>query len=148
MNLRFAVIDFMSPEYHEALALRTDILRKPLNMVYYPEDLAKEFDSVHLAGFLNDEIVGTLILQPIADQVYKMRQVAVSEAMQGTGIGRQLVNFAEKWALQNKHTEMVLHARLSAVPFYKKLNYETLGDEFFEVGIPHYKMKKNLTTAP
>ena len=37
-----------------------------------------------------------------------------------------------------------LHARSIAVGFYEKLGYETVGDEFIEVSIPHRKMAKRL----
>jgi predicted GNAT family N-acyltransferase len=39
---------------------------------------------------------------------------------------------------------MTLHARSTAVPFYAKLGYECVGDEFIEVTIPHWEMRKAL----
>jgi len=40
--------------------------------------------------------------------------------------------------------KMVLNARKTAVPFYKKLAYKTIGKEFLEIEIPHFKMVKDL----
>jgi predicted GNAT family N-acyltransferase len=37
-----------------------------------------------------------------------------------------------------------LHARANAVNFYAKYAYRIVGDEFEEVGIPHFKMIKRL----
>jgi len=37
---------------------------------------------------------------------------------------------------------MVLNARKTAVGFYEKLGYEKIGEEFPEINIPHYKMRK------
>ena len=48
--------EFMGPDFDEAMALRTEILRKPLNMEYKVEDIAQEHNSIHLAGFLDDQI--------------------------------------------------------------------------------------------
>jgi predicted GNAT family N-acyltransferase len=37
-----------------------------------------------------------------------------------------------------------LHARETAVPFYLNLKYLAIGNQFFEVDIPHFKMTKEL----
>lgn len=39
---------------------------------------------------------------------------------------------------------MVLHARDVAKGFYRSMQYRVVGDEFTEVGIPHYHMEKEL----
>ncbi|NOZ36403.1 MAG: GNAT family N-acetyltransferase [Chlorobi bacterium] len=40
--------------------------------------------------------------------------------------------------------KIVLHARKTAVSFYLKLNYKIISEQFYEVGIPHFKMRKML----
>jgi hypothetical protein len=75
-----------------------------------------------------------------------MRQVAVATSAQGKGVGSALVQYAELVAMQNGFDSMLLHARASAVPFYLRLEYAIVGDLFEEVGIPHYKMTKQLRT--
>jgi predicted GNAT family N-acyltransferase len=54
------------------------------------------------------------------------------------------MNFAENVARDRGYKVLHMHARKSAVGFYKKLGYEVVGDEFEEVTIPHYEMQKNL----
>ena len=39
---------------------------------------------------------------------------------------------------------MTMHARETAVPFYERLGYATVGARFEEVTIPHFKMEKRL----
>jgi hypothetical protein len=39
----------------------------------------------------------------------------------------------------------MMHARKTAVGFYEKQGYEILGDEFLEVSVPHYEMRKKLS---
>ena len=39
---------------------------------------------------------------------------------------------------------MYCHARKNALAFYKKLDYELVGDVFIEVGLEHYKLVKKL----
>lgn len=137
------LIEFASPDFDIALRLRDQVLRKPLKMEFYPEDIAEEYNSYHLACFDDhDEILGVLTLKPISDDILKMRQVAVKLGNQGKGIGTYLVQSAEKLAIGEGYSQFELHARESAVKFYKRLDYKTLGKKFEEVGIPHYKMVK------
>ena len=71
-----------------------------------------------------------------------MRQVAVDESYQSKGIGRALVEYCEQVARDEQFTEIILHARETAVAFYLKLGYEVYGEPFIEVGIPHRNMRK------
>lgn len=143
LNLQF--IDFATPAFDEALALRNDILRKPLNMVFETADIEKEWDSYHLVCYnTQNDMVGCLTLKPLEEGTIKMRQVAVKDAFQKTGIGTELVNESERFSIECGFNKIVLHARKEAVPFYRKLGYKTQGKQFKEVGIPHSKMYKSL----
>ena len=138
-------IDFATPEYDETVALRDKILRKPLNMVFSAEDLAKEYSDIHLAAYDDAWILrGCLVLTPKPDKVIKMRQVAVDSDMQGKGYGRALVEKSEVVARLKGYERMELSARDTAVLFYEKLGYHTEGGMFIEVSIEHYKMAKKL----
>ena len=64
--------------------------------------------------------------------------------LQGQGIGRALVEYAEAAARQGGCCRMVLHARETAVPFYEKLGYSRVGQRFEEVTIPHWAMERRL----
>jgi predicted GNAT family N-acyltransferase len=140
-----AEITFGTPEYDEAVRLRYDVLRKPLGLFFNPEGLAVEYDHFHI-GYYNDRqvLTGYLILTPIDEKRIKMRQVAVSEQAQRTGVGRILVAYAETRAKELGYEIMELNARETAAPFYDRLAYDRVGERFEEVGIPHIKMKKNL----
>lgn len=138
-------IEFATPEYDEAVALRHRVLREPLGLHYTPEQLAAEWDQIHIASFdKQGKITGYLNLTPLDSQTVKMRQVAVAPELQGRGIGVEMVHYSEKMARQLHFTEITLHARKTAVPFYLKLGYTQIGDEFEEVTIPHFKMFKSL----
>ena len=137
--------EFGTPAYDESVKLRDEILRKPLNMVFYAEDLAKEYDQTHIGYYdENGVMVGCLILQDYGEGNAKMRQVAVAENQQGKGIGKKMVAFSEVYARQNGFKKIVLHAREVACPFYDKLGYQRVGERFEEVNIPHFKMEKVL----
>jgi predicted GNAT family N-acyltransferase len=138
-------VPFATPEFDEMLALRYDILRKPLDMDFTAEQIGEESDSVHLACYTRDwTLLGCLTLLPSGESAVKMRQVAVAESAQGKGVGRFLVAASEEWARKKGFSKMILHARETAVPFYLKLQYQIVGERFEEVGIPHFKMEKEL----
>ena len=86
--MEFREIDHGSAEYEAALRLRDEILRRPLGMSLFDEDLSAEGDFLHIAGFDDQgNPVAYLHLKPHGDAVLKMQQVAVAEALQGRGIG-------------------------------------------------------------
>lgn len=130
--------------YDKAIELRYDVLRKPLNMQYTPQQLLEEKEETHIVALLQDTVIGVLLLKKINDNTIKMRQVAIASTYQRAGIGTQLVKFAEQYAIQHNFSIIELHARDTAVNFYLKNKYEIVGDVFFEVSIPHYKMIKQL----
>jgi predicted GNAT family N-acyltransferase len=116
-----------------------------LGLEYNLEDLEVENDSFHLACYSdNDELTGCLVLKPTDSNQLKMRQVAVKENQQGKGIGRKLVRFSEELAKEKGFLKMVLHARDVAKDFYLALDYKIIGEQFEEVGIPHFKMEKEI----
>lgn len=146
MSLYCMLIDFGTPEFDEALRLRYDILRKPLNLEFDINDIATEYDSFHLACYdqNSNELLGILILKPVDNNTLKMRQVAVSALAQSKGIGTFLVQASEQFAIHKNYNKIELHARLAAVEFYLKNGYSIEGDIFQEVGIDHQAMYKLL----
>ena len=138
------LIEHHSGEYEETVALRDEVLRKPLGLSYDPAELAREKDSFHLAFRERAELVACLVLKPLDERCIKMRQLAVRESSQGKGCGRELVNYAESFVRELGYAEIVLHARETARGFYWKLGYVAEGDFFTEVGLPHLVMRKKL----
>ncbi|MCC7439274.1 MAG: GNAT family N-acetyltransferase [Armatimonadetes bacterium] len=131
-------------EYEETVALRDDILRRPLGLTFTPESLAGEASEIHIACYSSNQLVGCLILAPLGNGELKMRQVAVADLAQGQGIGKAMVEFSENFARNNGFSSISMHARETAVPFYLKLGYEVIGERFEEVSIPHFKMTKGM----
>ncbi len=138
-------IEFGTPAFDEAVQLRYDVLRRPLGLTFTEEQLSAEYDQLHLAAYSDAAVlVGYLNLTPQDAQVVKMRQVAVAPTWQRKGVGNALVQASEELAQQLGFTQMVLHARETAVPFYNALGYNSVGTQFEEVGIPHFRMEKAL----
>ena len=135
---------YKSAEYSQELELRNIVLRIPLGMSLYDENLEKEERDVHIGAFVNNKLIGVLILTKLNAADIKMRQVAVGEAYQSKKTGSKMVLFAEEYARSRGYVSMILNARNTAVPFYEKLGYEKIGEEFLEINIPHSEMRKIL----
>ena len=138
------IIDHGSPEYAQMVKLRDDILRKPLGLSFSPDELEKEKDNILVAAFDDDQILGCCMLLEEEPGIMRLRQMAVLNDLQGKGIGRALMNFAENLARDRGYRCVRMHARLNAIGFYEKVGYKVIGDEFEEITIPHYVMEKNL----
>ena len=138
------MFNYNSPEYKTALQLRDKVLRKPLGLQFTAAELAKDENDLHFGLFDGNRIIACLTLSEAENKKMKMRQVAVDDALQGKGLGKKLSLAAEKYALQKGFDTMFCHARKIAAPFYLKLGYKIIGDEFTEVNIPHYVMEKKL----
>lgn len=142
--LHFSFINYDSVAYSDELELRDRVLRKPLGMSLLDEPLAGEVNDCHIGAYIADCLVGVLILTELNGKEVKMRQVAVDDGWRGKGVGGEIVLFAEQYCLDREYKRIVLNARKTAMTFYKKLGYTAASDEFTEIGIPHYKMIKEI----
>ena len=131
-----------TPEYERVVALRLRVLREPLGLDFTPEQLASEAEDIHLAGFEGETAVACLLLTPASAEQFKMRQVAVTPERQGEGLGSRLVEYAETIARAAGCRQIILMARETAIPFYLRAGYETVGEWVVEVTLPHRKMQK------
>lgn len=138
------VIRIQQPEYLEVLALRQSVLREPLGLNLYDEDLSAEVDAQIFIYKIDDKIIGCLLGLPVEHDTMRLKQMAVAMNHQKKGIGNKLMQAAETFAKAKGFSKIVFHARSSAIPFYEKLGYEIMSETFEEVGIPHKKMGKTL----
>jgi predicted GNAT family N-acyltransferase len=138
------LIDFGTKEYQQMVRLRLDMLRKPLGLNFQQDELDKEKEDILIGAFEDDKILGCCLLTKIDDKTVRLRQMAVPNNLQGKGIGRALMIFAENIARDQGYKILVMHARKTAIGFYEKLGYNSTGNEFVEVTIPHYVMEKKL----
>ena len=138
------LIDYGSPEYRQMIDLRMHILRKPLGLSFTEEELEKEKDDILIGCFDEDKLEGCCLLTETGPGEVRLRQMAVISGLQGKGLGRALMQFAENIARDMGYKKITMHARKTAIGFYEKLGYKTTGNEFVEVTVPHFTMEKNL----
>ncbi|MEI9998615.1 MAG: GNAT family N-acetyltransferase [Verrucomicrobiota bacterium] len=95
MNPVCREIAFGSEEYHRALELRDEVLRRPLGLAWTPAERADEPRGLHLGCFDGGRLLATMVLQPLDAATIRMRQVAVAEEARRGGIGTALAMHAE-----------------------------------------------------
>ncbi|RFM29709.1 GNAT family N-acetyltransferase [Deminuibacter soli] len=139
------IIDHGTKEYRQMVELRHLILRKPLGLDFVQEELEKEKEDILIACFDDDKMEGCCMLTDNGDKSARLRQMAVLSGLQGKGLGRVLMQFAENIARDRGFRKIIMHARKTAVGFYEKLGYQVVGEEYEEVTVPHYTMEKILT---
>ncbi|WP_298536142.1 GNAT family N-acetyltransferase [uncultured Algibacter sp.] len=135
----------------ETYKVRHPILRsgKPIESCAFEGDDHKT--TLHLGLYFKDEIVGVCSflknkhVNINQESQYQLRGMAVLENFQRTGIGYELLNYAEN-LLKAKNTNTIwCNAREVALHFYKKNGYTIFGLPFNigDIGL-HYTMYKNL----
>ncbi len=141
-DITISIISSASPKYQPVFDLRDEILRKPLGLSLKDEDMSRDHKNIIFIAEHNDKIIGCVLLEPKDPGTAQLRAMAVYNEWQGKGIGKMLVQALEDYAWQNNYKKIILHARKVIHPFYLSMNYTIVGDEFKEVGIPHFHMEK------
>lgn len=108
-----------------------------------------EFDGLddtcrHYLARLDKLAVGTARVRPLGDGAVKFERVAVLKEYRGKDIGRALMERVLVDASIDGYTTGLLHAQYQAGTFYRKLGFAQEGGEFFEAGIRHIRMKRQL----
>lgn len=138
------IIEHGTPEYQKMVKLREDILRKPLGLGFTTNELEQEKSNILIGAYEEEDILGCCMLVEENPEIVRLRQMAVLNDLQGKGIGRAIMHFAENIARDRGYSILSMHARKNAIGFYEKMGYKVTGDEFTEVTIPHYVMEKKL----
>ena len=146
--MTFREITFGTPDYGLTRRLRDEVLRKPLGRALTPEDLAGEESQLHFGLFdSGGDLAACVVAVPVSATEARIRQMAVSPARRGRGLGRRLMDRVEQDLRGRGVRTVVLNARESAVGFYEKLGYSVVGDAFVHLAVPHFRMIKDVGPA-
>ncbi|CAG9610670.1 GNAT family N-acetyltransferase [Pseudoneobacillus rhizosphaerae] len=130
-------------ELNDAFSIRKEVFVHEQNV---PEELEiDEFedDSIHFALYQNNRPVGAGRFREL-DGFGKVERICVAQNVRGTGAGKVIMHGIEEHAKGKQISTLKLNAQTSAIPFYEKLGYEIISEEFMDAGIPHKTMKKTL----
>lgn len=76
---------------------------------------------------------------------WQLRGMASAPERRGEGIGRALLDFAERELPLLGPGVFWCNARASAAPFYEKMGWRVVSDRFMKPGVgPHFRMVKEL----
>lgn len=133
----------------DTYAIRKAVLRKNMTLSHeMPGD--HDPDSVHLGVYDENKLLCTgSFMKNNRDEFtghqYQLRGMATAEGSQRKGYGRILLEKAEDFFKVRGIDLIWCNARVSALEFYKKSGYETIGEVFVvpQIG-PHYVMFKRI----
>jgi N-acetylglutamate synthase-like GNAT family acetyltransferase len=120
-------------------------LRAPWNQAKGSERNEGDATAKHVAFFDNESIIGVGRLDIMPNNVGQIRFMAVSNQQQGKGVGKNLMLHMESMAKEANCSEIILHAREIALPFYEKLDYLIVEKSHLLFNeIQHYLMRKTI----
>jgi predicted GNAT family N-acyltransferase len=137
---------FGSRAYEQMVELRISVLLSPIGVPASYIEPQQESKDVFIGAFEKDELVGCCVLTKKTNESIQLRQMAVKKSVQGKGAGRAIIRFAEDEARNLNYRQLILNARDPVIGFYTKCGYEIRSEQFFEVGLAHHEMSKQLTT--
>jgi len=143
------VIQLKEIKAEDTYAIRKTVLRKNMTLSHeMPGDHDPE--TVHLGVYDENKLLCTgSFMKNNRDEFtghqYQLRGMATAEGSQRKGYGRILLEKAEDFFKVRGIDLIWCNARVSALEFYKKSGYETIGEVFVvpQIG-PHYVMFKRI----
>ena len=134
--------DLTNGEVYEILKARAKVFMFEQKIWYLDMDNV-DYTADHLFLEENGEVVAYLraFKGDKESEIYIGRVLSVEH---NKGLGTKLMNNAFDYFMKNGVKSIVLNSQITAVRFYEKLEFKTVGDQFVEAGIPHIRMEKAL----
>ena len=129
----------------EAQAIRTAVFVDEQKVPVAIERDAADAGAVHaLARNRLGLAVGTgrLLGADAPGDPARIGRMAVSRALRGANIGRELLEALMAAAGRRGDAEVMLHAQVSAIGFYRRAGFVAHGERFEEAGIGHLEMRR------
>jgi predicted GNAT family N-acyltransferase len=131
-------------ELEGAFAVRRQVFVEEQSI---PEDIEldeHDREALHMVVKDGDRVIGTARVLFLSTRLAKIERMAILQPFRRRGIGKGIISFLSK-ELKNRQVEQViLHAQYAVVDFYKSCGFEETGSPFWEAGIKHIKMQKQL----
>lgn len=102
-----------------------------------------EADCTHILIYQDGKAVGTGRIRTV-EGTGKLERICIREPFRKGGVGRHIIQELEDIASEQGLSRVKLHGQTHAEGFYHKLGYVSEPEIFYEAGIPHKLMKKEL----
>lgn len=142
-HIEYRWLNTDSEHYQQALSLRYRLFFEPAALPWEVLFDADEDNSLHLAAICGGELLAYGRLTKRDDSTMQISQMVVSPDHQRKGLGEAILSRLVAHAKKHLTKNIILSARLHAMPLYEKLGFNTAGDVYTspKTGIKHIKMK-------
>ena len=140
----FAKIVTTPKEYNDALFVRKSVFVKEQQIPLEIEVDQNEEHAVHIVLYNDVEEPIAAGRYRVLDGLAKAERICVLPHMRGNGSGAKIMEALEKHAAEQGLQHVKLSAQAHAVPFYEKLGYYAITEEYLEQNTPQKMMKKDL----
>lgn len=130
-------------ELEHAFDVRRTVFIDEQNVPEEEEIDQHESEAVHFVLYINGNAAGAGRFR-VLDGIGKVERICVLQEHRKTGAGVAIMNRIEDYAKSEGVSTLKLNAQTQALPFYGKLGYEIVSEEFLDAGIPHKTMKKSI----
>lgn len=128
-------------EVAEALELRRRVFYEEQGIRPEADLDGRDGQAMHVIAFEDGALVGTCRLI-VAGEVAMLGRLAVEQPDRRRGVGRAVLDAAERSAREVGARRIALHAQLPVRGFYEDNGYAQHGEVFTEEGIEHVAMEK------
>ena len=133
----------------ETFPIRLEVLRKNIPLPY---EFNGDFDSdtIHLGAFKNDKLIAVSSFMKADNKnfqgnQYQLRGMATLAEYQGLGAGKLMLQKAVQILTEINSNLLWCNARIAAVDFYAKQEFQTFGEKFdIDYVGEHYVMFKKI----
>lgn len=131
-------------ELADAFEVRKTVFIHEQNVPEEEEIDQFESDSVHFVLYDDNGKAAGAGRFRVLDGIGKVERICVLRENRKTGAGITVMNKIEEYAKSQGISSLKLNAQTHAIPFYSRLGYVTVSEEFMDAGIPHKTMKKSI----
>ena len=131
-------------ELQEAFEVRRQVFVREQSI---SEDLVfdgHDREALHMVVKDGERVIGSARVQFLTDNQAKLERMAILERYRRKGIGKEMLLFLDTVWKDKQMQQVIIHAQLEVVPFYKLCGFDELGLPFREAGIKHIKMRKQV----
>ncbi|WP_251552440.1 GNAT family N-acetyltransferase [Neobacillus muris] len=130
-------------ELEDAFSIRKTVFVEEQNVPVEEEIDQYEEDAIHFILYNNAVPVAAGRFRNV-EGFGKVERICVLKDARKLGAGKAIMNKIEAYAKENGFHKLKLNAQTHAIPFYARLGYEVVSEEFLDAGIPHKTMIKTI----
>jgi predicted GNAT family N-acyltransferase len=130
-------------ELKDAYSVRKEVFVEEQKVPLEEEIDQHEEEAAHFVLYEGPTPVGAGRFRTV-DGKGKVERICVLSSHRKKGAGQLVMQAIEDFAHNHDVNTLKLNAQTHAIPFYEKLGYKVVSDEFLDAGIPHKTMEKSV----